>query len=76
MMYTSERQIKRAIENGDIATGMEYTKTSGVFRILGLDGNGDIIGHTAEMIFDDDGNGEPADEYNAITAADLINAEF
>ena len=77
MMYTSIDQVKEAIRNGDITEGMTYTTTAGMFQIIDLDGNdSDIIGHIAEMEIDENGDAEPMDESNPITAADLMRAEF
>lgn len=77
MKLTSTRDVIRAIEQGDITAGTTYATTAGLFQILDLDGNdGGIIGHAAEMEIDEDGNAEPMDERNPITAADLIGAEI
>lgn len=76
MRMTSAREVKTAINNGDITDGMTYTTTAGMFYITDLDGNGDIIGHAAEIEVDEDGNAEVIGNPTHITAADLIGAEF
>ena len=82
MICTSTQEIKRAIKNGDITKGMVFSTPDGLYQIIDLYenleiiGNNDVIGYYSEMEIDENGNAEPRDEQMKMTAHDLLKAEF